>query len=158
MPILTTVWRALVVPLVHVGGAISSVCESQQYKSIIIVVTTAIWHIICYKNNSIEDDLKTHYPYCAVHTPDVIDIAVICGINVAVYFDVLDEHLISDHQNWRVFADYMTEHSPFFPVESPTEVDRPVTDLSAVRFCNLRNESLTRRSQGGLASNSIVYS
>ncbi|VVD05802.1 unnamed protein product [Leptidea sinapis] len=97
-------------------------------------------------------EVPTHYPYCVAHMPDVIGIAVTRGLAAAPSLDVLDDHLISDHQavlltlkttpmttslpspkhrqDWRIFAEHMAEHSPSFRVESPADVDRLATDLS----------------------------
>ncbi|VVD04276.1 unnamed protein product [Leptidea sinapis] len=77
-------------------------------------------------------EVPTHYQYCAAHMPDVLDIAVTCGLAAAPSLDVLDDHLISDHQavlltlkttpmttslpspkhrqDWRIFAEHMAEH------------------------------------------------
>ncbi|VVC88640.1 unnamed protein product, partial [Leptidea sinapis] len=106
-------------------------------------------------------EVPTHYPYCVAHMPDVIDIAVTRGLAAAPSLDVLDDHLISDHQavlltlkptpmttsslpspkhrqDWRIFA----EHSPSFRVESPADVDRLATDLSATVSNALRESRL----------------
>ncbi|VVC87602.1 unnamed protein product, partial [Leptidea sinapis] len=106
----------------------------------------------------------THYPYCAAHMPDLIDIAVTYGLAAAPSLDVLDDHLISNHQtvllalktapmttslpspkhrqDWRIFAEHMAGHSPSFRVESPADVDRFATDLSATASNALRESRL----------------
>ncbi|VVC96108.1 unnamed protein product [Leptidea sinapis] len=98
------------------------------------------------------------------HMPDVLDIAVTRGLAAAPSLDVLDDHLISDHQavlstlkttpmttslpspkhrqDWRIFAEHMAEHSPSFKVESPADVDRLATDLSATQSNVLRESRL----------------
>ncbi|VVC96987.1 unnamed protein product [Leptidea sinapis] len=109
-------------------------------------------------------EVPTHYPYCAAHMPDVIDIVVTSGLAVAPSLDVLYDHLISDHQavlltlkttpmtislpspkhrqDWRIFAEHMAENSLSFRVESPANVDRLATNLSATVSNALRESSL----------------
>ncbi|VVD00408.1 unnamed protein product [Leptidea sinapis] len=96
-------------------------------------------------------EVPKHYPYCAAHMPDVIDIAVTHGLAAAPSLDVLDNHLITDHQavllalkttpmttslpspkhreDWRIFAEHMAEHSPSFRAESSNQVRREVAVL-----------------------------
>ncbi|VVC92987.1 unnamed protein product [Leptidea sinapis] len=93
--------------------------------------------------------------------PDVLDIAVTCGLTAAPSLGVLYDHLISNHQavlltlktipmttslpspkhrqDWRIFA----EHSPSLKVESPADVNRLNTaDLSATVSNALRESRL----------------
>ncbi|XP_052741505.1 striated muscle-specific serine/threonine-protein kinase-like [Bicyclus anynana] len=109
-------------------------------------------------------EVPTHYPYCAAHTPDVIDLAVVRGLTAAPSLDVMDDHLVSNHQavlltlesipttmippspkhrqDWRVFAAHMAEHSPSYRVETSTDVDRLASDFSTSLSTALRESRL----------------
>lgn len=78
-------------------------------------------------------EVPTHYPHNAAHAPDVIDLMVVRGLTTWPAHDVLDHHLLSDHQpvmatldvaptrtaarpprhrqDWKRFAAYMTEQT-----------------------------------------------
>lgn len=98
-------------------------------------------------------EAPTHYPGNRLQLPDVIDLAVMRGITATVNCDVLDDHLLSDHQpvcltledipqhlrplpprprrDWRSFAAHMARNSPSYRVDTPADVDRLADDFAA---------------------------
>lgn len=97
-------------------------------------------------------EVPTHYPYNRDHLPDVIDLTVTQGLTAQPTLDVLDEHMLSDHQpvlvtltqapariappgkrhrqDWEAFAAYMSEHVPTRPVSTPTDVDDAANEFA----------------------------
>lgn len=98
-------------------------------------------------------EVPTHYPHNSAYAPDVIDIALSKGIpSPLMTTDVLDEHMISDHQpvlltiarnhivrppprsrtlyDWEAFESYVHQHVTTRPVNTTADVD-----LLATEFC-----------------------
>ncbi|CAG9574798.1 unnamed protein product [Danaus chrysippus] len=89
--------------------------------------------------------------------PDVIDLTLVQGLSTDPSIDVLDDHMMSDHQpvlvtidlapirreipsprhrqDWHIFADHLSNNLRSFQVDSPDDVDRLALELT---------ESITR--------------
>ncbi|CAG9560763.1 unnamed protein product [Danaus chrysippus] len=102
-------------------------------------------------------EVPTHYPYQHTAAPDVIDLTLEQGLNTDPSIDVLDDHVMSDHQpvlvtidlapirreippprhrqDWHIFADHLSKNLRSFRVDSPDDVDRLALELT---------ESITR--------------
>ncbi|CAG9557739.1 unnamed protein product [Danaus chrysippus] len=102
-------------------------------------------------------EVPTHYPYQHTAAPDVIDLTLVQGLNTDPSIDVLDDHVMSDHQpvlvtidlapirreippprhrqDWHIFADHLSKNLRSFRVDSPDDVDRLALELT---------ESITR--------------
>lgn len=98
-------------------------------------------------------EVPTHYPYRADHIPDVIDLAVVRGLTAVPSIEVLDDHILSDHQpvlltlmstpaqslmtpvrhrqDWELFAHHMTKPMPYHRIESQSDIDTLAVGLSA---------------------------
>ncbi|CAH2227396.1 jg8284, partial [Pararge aegeria aegeria] len=95
-------------------------------------------------------EVPTHYPYGASFMPDVIDLAITRGLAVAPTIDVLDDHLISDHQvvllTLNTTPTITTPSAPKqrqdFGMKNPADVDRLALDFSATMSTALRQSRL----------------
>lgn len=97
-------------------------------------------------------EVPTHYSYTATYCPDVLDLTITRGLATQPTLEVLDDHMVSDHQpvlvhitsqpsirrfppprkriDWEKFQEHLDGNTASRPVTTPADVDEMAEDIT----------------------------